>query len=85
MPQAAGLRLVPRGLRVRSRVRPRGSTLTSAGAWVPKEADLKAALDQDISRAFPCFPPLQVLVFTSHVQPEEWIHSCIPALPAHVY
>lgn len=48
-PQAAGLRLVPRGLRVLSRVRPRGSTLTSAGARVPKEADFKTALDQDSS------------------------------------
>ena len=31
-PQAAGLRLVPLGLRVQSRVQLRGSTLTSAGA-----------------------------------------------------
>ena len=31
-PEAAGLCLVPRGLRVESRVRPRGSTLTSTGA-----------------------------------------------------
>ena len=46
---------------------------------------MKAALDEDISRAFPCFPHLHVLVFTCHVQPDERIHSCIPALPAHVY
>ena len=35
----------------------------------------------------PCFPPLQVLVFTSHVQPEERVHRLSVAsgvLPSHL-